>query len=642
MHPEKKRDLRDLAIVLAAALLAYGLSLLGTFVYDDIHSIDGNPAIASLGNALRFFVDPGLFSATGNRMYRPVLLLTFAVDHALGGGAAWAFKLTSLLLHAGSALLLLRLCRAYGLGRGPALACGVLFAVHPLASEAVNLVSARSELLLLFGVLVALHGHHWQLAGRRGGRWLLLLGTALACGSKETGVMLPLLLLLQEGLRRRAQPFTSEGGFVVAQPRGLWPLFWRLLPPALLVFGYLLARKAMFGSATVDLGRGHDGSDLLSGGGRDLGTQLLTMATLLPRALLQMLVPVGLSLDPPVTFHPRLDWQVVCGALGLLLLTGFGLRRMRQRPLRALGIAMAWLLALPWIVVPLNVVLAEHRLYAPLAGCLLVGVDVVVGFRTRRAGVLAAPPSGASAAKLPARASTVGFVSAALLLAGLSASRSLDYRDERLLWQPILAGRPDCFRAQWGLGLTLVRGGDSDGARAHLAAACALYPSNPSPRIEWVNCLLRLPADRAQPFLALQLAEQLVRQRPQDPYCSFLLAASQLAVGESSGDADYFAKAEQSALHCLSIGAPKGLVYRVAARSRQLRGDLDGALALLDTSIARGLDHTSVRLDRAEILRRLGRTREAEDELTTAMRQDPLDPLVQAAMRRQGMPAAPR
>lgn len=203
-------------------------------------------------------------------------------------------------------------------------------------------------------------------------------------------------------------------------------------------------------------------------------------------------------------------------------------------------------------------------------------------------------------------------------------------------------GAADLLPRAVGAGLALLRQGDVDGARHHLALASALYPQNPSPRIEWLQCLLRLPEERAQPFLALQLGQQLVDERPQDPFCRILLASSELAAGEASGDHALLARAERSAMHCLQIGAPKGLVYRVAARARQLRGDLDGALAMLDGSIARGLDHVSVRLDRAELLRLCGRAGEADAELQRAMQQDPLDPGVQAAMQRLRAAAPPR
>ena len=80
--------------VAMAAVIAYAAALTGQFVYDDLHSVSGNLAVHSLANVPSYFWDPGAFSASGAQMYRPVLLSTFAVDWALGGGSPVSFKLT--------------------------------------------------------------------------------------------------------------------------------------------------------------------------------------------------------------------------------------------------------------------------------------------------------------------------------------------------------------------------------------------------------------------------------------------------------------------------------------------------------------------------------------------------------------------
>ncbi len=187
------------AVVFALAWLAYGAALAGDFVFDDIHSVAANPALHDLGNCSRLLLDPSAFSATDQRMYRPVLLVSFALNFAVAA-APWALKAGNVLLHASVAWLLWSWLRCWRLPVRPAFVVASLFAVHPLASEAVNLVSARSELLLAFGVLLALRAQRaWQ-AGAPAAPALLavLVGTTIACGSKETGVVLPALLAAQE------------------------------------------------------------------------------------------------------------------------------------------------------------------------------------------------------------------------------------------------------------------------------------------------------------------------------------------------------------------------------------------------------------------------------------------------------------
>ena len=72
----------SLGIVLAA-FVAYGNSFGVGFHFDDSHHVVGNPFIVDLAHAGDFFVRPDMFSAMpGHDMYRPMVLLSFALDYA--------------------------------------------------------------------------------------------------------------------------------------------------------------------------------------------------------------------------------------------------------------------------------------------------------------------------------------------------------------------------------------------------------------------------------------------------------------------------------------------------------------------------------------------------------------------------------
>jgi tetratricopeptide (TPR) repeat protein len=633
-QPDERRSerLAGLAVVVAA-FLAYATALAGTFVFDDIHSVAGNPGVQTLANLGRFFVDPNLFSAIGNAMYRPVLLCTFAVDHAAGGGSAVPFKLTNVALHATTAWLLFGLLRAHAVGRAAAVAAAILFAVHPLASEAVNMVSGRSELLCVLGLLLGLRGHLAWLRGSRaplrGSRaplrgpgafaFATAAGAVLACGSKETGVLLPALLLAQQLI-------------VAGWPRGRTALrvaVARLLPAVVVTVVYLAARKALLGQATVALA-GRAGNDPMYGHTRDLLTQLSTMAAALPRVLLQVVWPAGLSLDPEVVYYRTpLSWPPLVGAAGLLSWTWLGLCAPRQRPARTLGTVLAWATALPWVVIPLNLPIAEHRCYGPLAGlaaALGAALDHSPWFR--RAALWRGWRCACSVR-------TWLVAAPALAFALLAAQRSLDYRDECALWRRVLAQRDGSFRAHWGLGAALLLRGEPAAAETELAHAVAIYPAFRTARRTWIECMLQLPPAEGWPFRALVVAEELTRQKGDDPWYRMLHAHAELEFGIASGDRRAIADAEQRALSCLQIAPPKGLVWRVAARCRRELGDPQGALAHFDTALEHGFDQPALRAERAEALRALGRAGEADRELRAAFARAPFDPAVRAAMERR-------
>jgi tetratricopeptide (TPR) repeat protein len=592
------------AAVFVLAWFAYGIALCGDYVFDDIHSVSANAVLHDLSQFGRLLTDPSAFSATGQRMYRPLLLVSFALNIALSS-AAWSLKAGNVLLHAAVASMLFAWLRRLDVRRGVAFAVAAVFAVHPLASETVNLVSARSELLLAFGLMIALHGHMaWQ-ARRLAplGMIGIVCGTAIACGSKETGVMVPVLLCAQAWWTRPEDWRTRWQRTIVG-----------VMPAAVLALGYLLLRRELLGQATVDL-LSRSGDDPTAGCGRSLLAQLATMGTLLPEALRLVVWPAGLSLAPPVTFRTSFADPIVL--LGWASIVGLTVAAVCPGPTarhRRLGAFLAWSLALPWIVVPLNVPLAEHRLYGPMLGLGLV------------AAVLLAAVPRVHVAWRGALATAVGVGIA------LSAMRSFDYRDEITLWRREVAAQPDSFPVQWGLGAAMLRTGDAASAIEPLATAIAIRPQNYDALQHYVEALVSLADDRAEPYRALVAADRLAERRSEDPWVRTLQAQAHLQAGRVFGDASHFEAAERLALSCLQIATPKGYVFRLAASARRGLDDLDGALAHLDESLRRGLDDVTVRLDRAAVLRALGRDADARSELLRAQRQAPMDPGVLRAL----------
>lgn len=605
-------------LVCLCAMLAYGTALAGDYVFDDVHSISANTALHDLGNLGRYWTDPSAFSAGLGRMYRPALLTSFAVNWAIHP-AAWSLKAGNVLLHAGVATLLFAWLWRWTRRLRASAVVAVLFAVHPLASEAVNLVSARSELLTTAGLLVALHAQlSWQRRQCGVGPLLLMaLGTGIACGSKETGVVVPFVVAAQAWWLRHG------GGDRRAWGRTLCGL----APMLFVVAAYLVARKLLLGEATVQL-LGRTGEDPTSGHGRSLLVQWATMGTLLPGCILQAVVPWRLALDPVVQFRTSVwAFPVLSGWGTLLALTAWALWPGPSARLRRLGVLLAWGVALPWIVIPLNMPLAEHRLYGPLVGFAAIGAAVAP--RLWRWGA--------------ARRGGRPLLRTALCLAvafgiARSAARSWLYRDERELWRAELAHNPASFRSWWGLGTSTLRCGDAAGAIEPLAKAHALYPAHFDTLRNYAEALVSVADAQADPTRSLAVAGELVAASPNDPWARTLLAQAHLQAGRVLGRRDDFLAAERLALSCLEIAPPKGYVYRLAALARRGLGDLPGALAHLDTSIARGLAPIGVRLDRAAVLRELGRHRDAQRELLLAQREAPTDPAVLQALMQGSAP----
>ncbi len=606
-------------LVVLLAMCAYGAALFGEFVFDDIHSVSANPAVHSLANFGQFWTDPDAFSAGPGRMYRPVLLTTFAINWTVSS-SAWSLKLGNLLIHAAvSGMLFWWLCRLTRRRRS-AFVVAALFAVHPLASEAVNLVSARSELLAALGIVMALFAHvSWQ---RRRGQiaplLVMLLATVLACGAKETGVVIPGLLLVQTFCLRHRMANAADWRRAIAG----------IAPVVALVVGYLIVRKLLLGQATVQL-LGRTGEDPSSGYGRTLGMQLATMGTLLPRMLWQNVVPTPLSLDPVVVYRDSfLDPAVLLGWGTMLGLTVVGMWRGPQARLRRIGTAMAWAIALPWIVVPLNMPFAEHRFYGPTLGLAAIAMAALPRLR-------------AWTAALPRPALRGAFAVVLTLFVVASAHRSLLYQDERDLWQAELAQNPESFRGWWGTGACQMRHGNHVLAVAPLERAHELYPEHHDALRNLLEALVALQDEQAMPERSMAVGAKLLQRSPDDPWVRTLVVQAKLQAARLSGDDALWSSAEQMALSCLEIAKPKGYVYRLAARARHGLGDVEGALQHLNTSVERGLKTIDVQFDRARLLHELGRTHEARGVIFELQRKHPTDPRIIGALRFFAKPHEP-
>lgn len=134
--------------------LAWSGALHAPFVFDDHSTVLGNPSIQGL-NPLRWFCPPATAGETVSG--RPVLNLSFAIDHVFCGTSPFGYHLTNLAIHAVAVLLLYGLVRRVlalregGIGaRGSDLlasAAAACWALHPLQTAAVTYVSQRAESL---------------------------------------------------------------------------------------------------------------------------------------------------------------------------------------------------------------------------------------------------------------------------------------------------------------------------------------------------------------------------------------------------------------------------------------------------------------------------------------------------------------
>jgi len=132
-------------LLLAAVLLVYGNTLVNQFAMDDELYILRNAQVVD--PSLHRLFSPNPVSA----VFRPVAFATLALNWALGTAEPFGYHLVNLILHAGATWLLFILLQEL-LGSSPegqtaAFVAALLYAVHPIHTEAVAWAVGRAELL---------------------------------------------------------------------------------------------------------------------------------------------------------------------------------------------------------------------------------------------------------------------------------------------------------------------------------------------------------------------------------------------------------------------------------------------------------------------------------------------------------------
>jgi tetratricopeptide (TPR) repeat protein len=427
---------RDWFWILAACLLVYANSLDNGFHYDDEHSIQKNIHIRDLENFTRFFTDPSTFSVDHDKgMFRPLLLISYALNYAYGEYEVTSFHVVNLALHTAIACLLWALIVSLGAGRQTALVAGLLFALHPLGSEPVNYISSRSESLAALFYVGALWcfvaGGAHEVNRYRVASWFCLFAGLL---SKSSAITLPAVLLLYDFV------FLSD-----FNGKKLLRYFTRRH------LGYWLIALAYLATITANSFL----TNSLSRRVRGMDEQLLTQSKAFAYYAKLLIWPHGLNVEHQFSVSSSVEVAVAVALMlffscAVLLFWSF------RRRWRGTFFLIMWALIslAPVVIMPLNVLVNERRLYLPtVAFC--AGLALVLHSRFLR------------------RYATALSAVLLVLYAGLTWQRNGVWQDNFSLWGDAVAKAPQMPRVQLYMGNT------------HKDAAMALPPESPVTAAHW-------------------------------------------------------------------------------------------------------------------------------------------------------------
>jgi Flp pilus assembly protein TadD len=475
---ERPKPAYDALMVAAAAFVAYLGVLQNGFVYDARFVVLENPIVRShdlfrlaTTNYWGTLLDAGL--------YRPLTLLSFGLQDVLGS-SSFGYHLVDIVLHAVVSVLVVLVARSLGGSRVLGLAAGLLFALHPIQTEAVASIVGRAETLaLLFGLGALL------LYVRRANRLWVAALLFLALCSKESAVFALVLFPLHTALFERRPPARC------------------LLPLGTALGLYLVLRVVALGGLGIS-GREITLLDNPAAHG-DAVSRVLTALALSFEYGRLVIWPARLSADYSFNQVPvatsLFDVRVILGVLLVGGLLWLALTRvMRNDSLPAFG-ALAFVLPLfgfLHLLFPLGTMMAERLLYLPMFGVsLLAGAAVHALFDRNR--------------KLAVSILTIVLVAAAVRV-GL---RTTNWRDDESLFRKTVETSPKSARSHFLLGAFLLENDRFAEAASSFRTGLDILPEHVGATVSLAQA--RVGAGQAEPALdAFEQAVALMSAREPD------------------------------------------------------------------------------------------------------------------------------
>ena len=481
-------------VIFAAVAVSYAPAVNDGFVWDDTALVLRDPLIRSWRLIPEGFNHFLFVDATSSDFYRPIQRLTYTLEYAAFAFQPAAYHVTNILLHAAAAIALFffaeELLLVVGLDtrkrRWAALIGAVIWAVHPVQSAAVIYVAGRADpLSALFGFLGCYLILRSDSSTRRSAAVVGLTAAAtasllLSALSKESGLIFCVIALVLAIWRNG--------------PKGSWRALVAIL---FVTTSYLSLRQAADHPEVPKV------SETPA-----LSTRPITMARAVAEYTGLILLPTNLHMDRTVNPQPLASpddsmdvfaWREIQTLVGVLLLAGFVYWTVRARTRNPAAFRFLLLAALSHLpvsgILALNSSVAEHWIYLPTA---FLFVAIILEFQSLQ-------PS----AVLVSRGLTIALGCWVVFLAGRTAVRTLDWKDQRTFFERPIAAGGDSARMWINLGGLELSEGKLDRAKSALDKA--------------------LQKESDQPLATLNLAVVALRQKD-------LKTARELATRASQSD----------------------------------------------------------------------------------------------------------
>jgi len=426
-------DTQLIAVVslVVIVFVCYANSLGNEFVFDDFLLVLANKRIHQINLGLLL------------NSYRPIRDISYAIDYALWGERAFGFHLTNLVIHAANVLLVFALIRRFTEGLATATLATLIFAIHPIQTDAVTYISGRRDLLFTFFYLLAFHSYLTYYRKRWSAQSvvyfvLFFMLWALSLLSKEMAASLPILIFVwhycdawedEEGSWWRRAVHTAGKAF--KREKWLYVSLWLIGIAFTLYWVFIKGASARVTSGKINYWGG------------SFYANFLTVMRVHAWYLKQLVYPTPIAqyLGSLEISRSIFDWRVVLSmaVVGGALFGGFFL--LKRDKLMAFAVLSYFVFLLPVSqIIPHHELLADHYLYLPM-----MSFGLFVALLVQRVS-----QSGVADKRAPYFVAAVAIV----ILSVMTVIQNRTWKDERTLWTANYQAVPNSPRAALNLGNT--------------------------------------------------------------------------------------------------------------------------------------------------------------------------------------------
>lgn len=370
----KNKTLFLIFILFVIGFFIYAFNLHNPLFWDDDDWIKNNTFVHSFSYLKEIFTKDILagFGLNSN-YYRPLLLLSFALNYVIHGIKPFGYHLLSNAFHIANGIFIFLILLMVFKKHFPAFIAALLFLIHPLQTEAVTYISGRGDPMSVFFMLLSLWLFiKYEIKKKKSYFVGSLLSMIAAILSRETAFLFPVLLMIFY------TPFYSvSGGFT----RKVFVSFKKSFPFWVISVVYIILRLTAFNFKNT-LNFYSQANDYT----QHLSYRLYTFGHVLLEYFKLIFAPVGLHMERDLPLKTSLFqwpvWLSVLLVLGIIFLIfrfykkekGF---KDRSRDIFVFSRFRVWFFSWSWFfvslapvsgIIPINAIMYEHWLYLPLIG----------------------------------------------------------------------------------------------------------------------------------------------------------------------------------------------------------------------------------------------------------------------------------